>query len=120
MINKIEISGSNYKVEESIKKYAEKRIGKLDRYLPHGYKKDVVVKVVITEAGKNKSDKYEISAAMEVPGGKVMAARDDCSNIFAGIDLIEAKLLGQIRRYKLDMQPHRQKKTLKSIFKKQK
>lgn len=120
MINKIEVSGSNYKVEESIKKYVEKRIGKLDRYLPHGYKKDIVVKVVITESGKSKSDKYEISAAMEVPGGKVMAARDECSNIFAGIDLIEAKLLGQIRRYKLEMQPHRQKKTLKSIFKKQK
>ena len=42
MIEKIDISGSNYKVEESFQKYAIKRIGKLDRYLPRGSKKDVI------------------------------------------------------------------------------
>jgi len=38
MIEKIEISGSNYKIEDSFHKYAVKRIGKLDKYLPHGSK----------------------------------------------------------------------------------
>ncbi len=116
MIEIIEINGNGYKVEEPFKKYTEKRIGKLDRYLPRGSKKDVVCKVVVTEIGKNKNDKYEISAAMEIPGGKVIAARDECSNVFAGIDLVEAKLTGQIRRYKLEVQPHRQKRSLKNLF----
>lgn len=116
MIEKIEISGNGYKVEESLKKYIEKRIGKLDKYLPHGSKKDVVAKVVVSEIGKNKSEKYEVSVAMEIPGGKVLAARDECTNIFAGIDLVEAKLTGQIRRYKLEVQPHRQKRGLKNLF----
>ena len=53
---------------------------------------------------------------MEIPGGKVIAARDECTNVFAGVDLVEAKLLGQIRRYKLEVQPHRQKRSLKNIF----
>jgi len=109
MIEKIEITGNGYKVDEPLKKYVMKRIGKLDRYLPKGAKKDVVAKVIVTEVGKNKSEKYEISAAMEITGGKVLAARDECSNVFAGIDLVEAKLTGQIRRYKLETQPHRQK-----------
>ena len=116
MIDKIEISGSDYKVEENLKKYIEKRIGKLDRYLPKGSKKDVVVKVVVSEIGKSAVNKYEVSAAMEIPGGKVIAAKDECSNVFAGVDLVEAKLTGQIRRYKLETQPHRQKKSLKNIF----
>ena len=34
MIEKIDIRGNDYKVEESLKKYVQKRIGKLDRYLP--------------------------------------------------------------------------------------
>ena len=116
MIEKIEVTGHGYKVDEGLKKYVEKRIGKLDRYLPRGSKKDVVVKVIVTEIGKSKGEKYEISAAMDIPGGKVVAAKDECSNIFAGVDLVEAKLTGQIRRYKLEMQPHRQKKSWKNLF----
>lgn len=116
MIEKIEISGKGYKIDEPFKKYVTKRLGKLDRYLPKGAKKDVVMKVLVAEVGKNKSEKYEISATMEITGGKVIAAKDECSNVFAGVDLVEAKLTGQIRRYKLEVQPHRQKKSLKNLF----
>ena len=116
MIDTIELSGNDYKIEEPLRKYAEKRIGKLDRYLPRGSKKGVRAKIVVSEIGHNKSDKYEISVAMEIPGGKMLAAKDECTNVFAGMDLVEAKLLGQIRRYKLEMQPHRQKRSWKGLF----
>lgn len=116
MIEKIEITGNDYKIEEPLRKYAEKRIGKLDRYLPRSAKKDVVCKLVVETIGKSKGEKYEISVAMELTGGKVIAARDECTNVFAGIDLVEAKLMGQIRRYKLEVQPHRQKRSLKNLF----
>ena len=117
MIDKREITGNKYKVEESFRKYAIKRIGKLDRYLPRGSKKDVIAKIVITEVNRAHGNKYEISAAMEIPGGKVIAARDESSNVYAGVDIIEAKLMGQIRRYKLETTPHLQKNKLKSLFK---
>ena len=106
MIEKIDISGNGYKIEESFRKYVEKRIGKLDKYLPKGAKKDVVCKVVVSEIGKGKNDKYELSAAMEL--------------IAHGHELyyFDSKLLGQIRRYKLEVQPHRQKRSLKNLFKK--
>lgn len=116
MIEKIEITGNGYNIEESFRKYATKRIGKLDRYLPRGSKKDVVARIQVTEVGKKRGDKYEISVTMEIPGGKVITAKDECSNIFAGVDLVEAKLTGQIRRYKLENQPHRQKRDWKSLF----
>ncbi len=117
MIEKIEITGNKFKVEESFRKYAHKRIGKLDRYLPRGSKKDVIAKIVVTEIDKAHGNKYEISAAMEIPGGKVLAAKDESSNVFAGIDIIEAKLMGQIRRFKLESTPHLRKNRIKSIFK---
>ncbi len=116
MIDKIEITGNGYKIEEGLKKHIQKKIGKLDRYLPRGSKKDVVANVIVSEIGKGKGDKYEVSAAMEIPGGKVIAAKDECSNVFAGVDLVDAKLTGQIRRYKLEVQPHRQKKSFKNFF----
>lgn len=120
MIEKIEVSGSNYKVENTFRKYAEKRIGKLDRYLPRASKKDVVVKIMVSEINRAHGEKYEISVAMDIPGGKVIAAKDECSNVFAGIDLVEAKLAGQIRRFKLDQTPHLKKKSLKNLFIKRK
>ena len=119
MIEKIEVTGNGYKVEEPLKKYAEKRLGKLDKYLPRSAKKDVVVKMIVSEIGKTKGEKHEISVAMDIPGGKVIAAKDECTNVFAGVDLVEAKLTGQIRRYKLESQPHRQKRSFK-LFRRKK
>ncbi len=119
MIEKIDISGSNYKPEESFKKYTTKRIGKLDRYLPRGNKKDVVAKIVITEVNRAHGNKYEISANLEIPGGKVISAKDECSNVFAGIDILEAKLNGQIRRFKIESNPHLRKNPL-NIFRRKK
>ena len=120
MIEKIEVNGKDYKVEEPLRRYVEKRLGKLDRYLPRGSKKDVVIKTIVSTIGKSKGEKYEISVAMDIPGGKVIAAKDECTNVFAGVDLVEAKLTGQIRRYKLEVQPHRQKRSLKKLFLKRK
>ena len=88
MIDNIEISGSNYKVEESFKKYVIKRIGKLDRHLPRDRRKDVIVKVVVTEVDRAHGNKYELSVSMDIPGGKVLAAKDQASNVYAGIDII--------------------------------
>ena len=116
MIDKIKLSGNNYKISDSFHKYATKRIGKLDRYLPRGNKKDVIAKVIITEVDRAHNNKYEISVTMEIPGGKVITAKDECSNVFAGIDIIEAKLKGQIRRFKLETTPHLSKKGLKNLF----
>ncbi len=117
MIEKIDITGNNFKIDESLKKYIEKRYGKLDRYLPKEAKKDAVIKVIITTVGGARGDKYEISVAMEITGGKVFASKDECSNVFAGIDLIEAKLVGQIRRFKVETQDRRPKKGIKGLFK---
>ncbi|MBR3257103.1 ribosome-associated translation inhibitor RaiA [Candidatus Saccharibacteria bacterium] len=120
MINKIDVSGSNYKIEENLRKYATKKIGKLDRYLPRGHKKDVVAKVVVTEVKRDHGNKYEISVAMEIPGGKVLSSKDECSNLYAGIDIVEAKLAGQIRRFKLEQTPHlkKEKRGLRGLFSK--
>ncbi len=120
MIEKIDINGSGYKIEEPFKRYVLKRIGKLDRYLPRSSKKDVVAKVMVTSFDRAHGEKFEISVAMDIPGGKVIAAKDECTNVFAGVDLVEAKLTGQIRRFKLDKTPHLKKRSLKNLFIKRK
>lgn len=120
MIEKIEITGTNYQVEESFRKYAIKRISKLDKFLPAHCRKDPLVTIFITEVNHPHGNKYEISATMEIVGGKTINAKDECANLFAGIDLIEAKLTGQIRRFKLESTPHLRRFSLKNLFIKRK
>ena len=55
-----------------------------------------------------------LSKSNRPTGNASSSCKDECSNVFAGIDLVEAKLTGQIRRYKLEVQPHRQKRSLKN------
>jgi putative sigma-54 modulation protein len=117
MIEKIDIAGANYKVSEDFQKYIRKHIGKLDRYLPRGYKKDAVAKVVITEIDQAHGNKYQISVTIDVTGGKVLAAHDECVNVFAGLDIVEAKLMSQMRRFKLDAKPHLKKHKI-NLFRK--
>ena len=117
MIENIDISGSNYKVEEAFKKYAGKRIGKLDKYLPKQNRKDVMAKIVVTQVNRAHGNRYEISAALDIPGGKVIAAKDECSNVFAGIDILEAKLMGQIRKFKTEKINYDKKGFLKKLLK---
>lgn len=118
MIENIDISGSNYDVEESLQKYVQKRIGKLDRYLPRQNRKDLVAKVVVTQVNRDHGNKYEISATLDIPGGKVLNAKDEASNVFAGVDILEAKLTGQIRRFKTEKTNYDKKGLLKRFLKK--
>ena len=76
------------------------------------------MKVIVAEVDRSHGNKYEISVAMEVPGGKVIAARDECSNVFAGIDIVEAKMVAQVRKFKLEATPHLRKNMFRKIFKK--
>lgn len=116
MINNLHLSGANYKIESGFKHYVSKRLGKLDRYLPRGHKKDAVLKVVVTEVDRAHGNKYELSAALEIPGGEVLAAKDEASNVFAGVDILEAKLMGQIRRFKTEKINREQKGVLRRLF----
>ena len=100
-----------------------KRLGKLDRYLPRDNRKDVAAKVVVTQVDRAHGNKYEITASLDIPGssdinGKVLVAKDETSNVFAGVDLIEAKLEGQIRRFKTETTNYDKKGFLKRFFKK--
>jgi ribosomal subunit interface protein len=107
MIDKVEVVGTKVKLEDNFRKYAMKRIGRLDRYLPKKCKKDVIARVAVSQVNRAHGNKYEIRGTIEVPGGKVIAARDEAGNMFAGVDILEAKLMGQVRRYKTESEGRR-------------
>lgn len=116
MISQIEVTGNKYEVDENTKKYAIKHIGKLDKYLPRHAKKTASARVVISQINGAHDNKYEVEVIVDVPD-KTLVAKDQSSNVLAAIDIVEAKLDGQIRRYKTEKNPRLGKAGIMAKFK---
>ncbi len=98
MINNLKISSSHYEVNEDIKKYIVKKIGKIDRFVPRHARKSILAEVMLLER-KTKSDKYECEVVLHLPE-KQLTAKADTVNMFAAVDIVETKLKNQLKKYK--------------------
>ncbi len=105
MIESINISGVKYDLNETTTKYVLRKIGRLDRYLPKHARKSVAAEVKLKEVNRGHGNKYEAEVIFTVPD-KVLTAKDSTVNMLAAIDIVEAKLVAQLRKYKQTSLPH--------------
>jgi putative sigma-54 modulation protein len=105
MIAAIDITGVKYELDDVTKKYVTKKIGRLDRYLPKHARKSVTASVKIKQVNRDFGNKYEAEVILRVPD-KVLTAKDSTVNALAALDIVEAKLVNQLRKYKQTTMPH--------------
>lgn len=105
MIKNLTITGIRYELTDTTKKYVERKIGALDRYLPRHARKSAAADVKISQINNPGGNKYEVEVILTVPD-KVITAKDSTMNALAAVDIVEAKLSGQIRKYKETTVPH--------------
>lgn len=99
MISRIDTSGINIELGEDIKKYIAKKVGKLDRYMPRHARKSVHAEVKLRETNNRLGNKYECEVILHVPTQQVQA-KESTLNMFAAVDIVEAKLKNQLIKYK--------------------
>lgn len=116
MISNLTITGLKYDLTDNTKKYVEKKIGTLDKYLPRHARKSVSADVKIRQIDNPSGDKYEVEVIMHVPE-KVITAKGATMNVLAAVDIVEAKLNGQLRKYKQSSVPHIGMRRVLSKFK---
>lgn len=116
MIESIEITGTRYEVDETTKKYILKKIGRLDRYLPRHARKSATADVRLRQINADHGNKYEAEIIMNIPD-KRLTAKDSTVNMLAAVDIIEAKLVTQLRKYKEATIPHIGQRGVMSRFK---
>jgi putative sigma-54 modulation protein len=116
MIKSIQMTGIAYEVDEPTRKYALKKIGSLDRYLPRHARKTVSAEIKLEQVDHSYGNKYEVEVNMIIPG-KVINARDTAANILSVIDIVETKLRGQLRSYKQKTVRHISQRGVMSRFK---
>lgn len=99
MIEPIVITGNKLELDDDIKRYVNKKIGKLDRYLPRHARETAHAEVRLKHIGRQHGNTYECQVLLHLPQETVEAA-DSTMNIFAAVDIVEEKLKNQLKRYK--------------------
>lgn len=116
MISPIEITGIGYELDDKTKDYINKKIGKLDRYLPKSARDSVKAQVKLREVNRDNGNKYEAEVIISVPD-KTITAKDSTVNALAAVDIVEAKILAQLRKYKQESISHISKRRIIGQFK---
>ena len=97
MIGKFEISGAHN--DEKLKKYVEKRIEKLERYIPRHARDSAHVEVKLSEKKKQLDSQCTAEIIIYLPH-EVLTAKESTINLFAAVDIVETKLKNQLKKYK--------------------
>lgn len=101
----IEISTIKDDFTNSIKKYAEQKIGQVAKYLPDHAKKTAKARVVLEKLSKKRDDQFHVEVQITVPE-KTLTVDVKASTITSAIDIALPKILSQVRRYKTESTPH--------------
>lgn len=116
MINRITITGIKYDIDEGTRKYVLRKISRLDRYLPRHARKTATAEVLLKEVNRAHGNKYEAEVLVRVPG-KTLTAKDSTVNVLAALDIVEAKLVSQLHKYKQHATDHTGRHGLLARFK---
>ncbi len=92
----LSITGKNLEVTEALRKYVEKKIGRLDRYLPNIVDARVELTVENTRAAKDS----QIAQVTVRTKQALLRAEEASSDMFASIDAVVEKLQRRVDRYK--------------------
>ena len=95
---KLDLTGIGIDVTEGIREYAQKKVNKLDKFFDN----DTIVHVTFSA----KKEKQHVDMRIESKG-KTYMAEEATHDIYAGIDLLMDKILGQIRKQKTAMLKNR-------------
>jgi putative sigma-54 modulation protein len=90
------IKGKNVEVTDRLRTYVEKKIGKLDRYLPSISEAWVELS---TEAAKAAQDRQVCQITVR-SNGTILRAEERSDDMFTSIDTVLDKMYRQIARYK--------------------
>lgn len=105
MIASIDIAGVQYDVNKATRRYVLRKIAKLERYLPAHARKSASADVKLKQVNKDHGNKYEAEIIINVPDKRI-TAKDTTVNMMAAIDIVEAKLANQLKKYKESALPH--------------
>jgi len=98
----VNISGIGFTIDPQTRTYIEKKIMKLIDYIPRHARKSATAETTIKKTNRSSGSNLACTIIINLPG-KQLIAREVRDGVLAAVDSAEAKITGQIRRYKAEL-----------------
>ena len=112
MLQKFEVQGVHYAVDDSLRKYVNKKIGGLDKYLSKHNRISAHGEVFLKETQAKNKVNSQCEVVLQLPNQEIII-KESALNMYAAIDIVEAKLKVQLKKYK---EIHETGKTQRRLF----
>lgn len=104
MIQNVDITSVHTTLDDELRKYISKKLTTLDKYLPRMSRASVRMEVKLKESkAKDKRDSM-CEVVLHLPH-ETITVSESTINMYAAIDIVEAKLKHQILKYKDSQAP---------------
>lgn len=98
-MQRIEVTSVHAQVDEDLQKYVTKKIGHLDRYLSKHAKESAHAEVRLKESKAKDKKQCQCEVVLHLPN-EVLTTKESTINMYAAVDIVEAKLKNQLKKYK--------------------
>ena len=99
MIENIQINSVHADVDDDLRKYVTKKIGHLDRYMPKKARQSAKAEVHLKDTRRKDKNQHSCEVVLYLPHD-VLTTSETTMNFYAAVDIVEAKLHNQIKKYK--------------------
>lgn len=106
MMQRIAIDGIHTDISDDLEKYIIKKIGKLDQYMSRHARQSAHAEVKLKEAKVKAKKACTCEVILHLPHD-LITTKETTGNMFAAVDIVEAKLKNQLKKYKEKHQPLR-------------
>ncbi len=96
---KVEITGVHTVLTDDLKKYIIKKMTKLDKYIPRQARESAHAEVFVKEREYKAKQTRECEVVLHLPDA-TLTVKESTVNMFAAVDIVEAKLKNQLKKYK--------------------
>jgi len=99
MISRIEINSVHAEVDEDLHKYVTKKVGSLDKFIQREARQSLHAEVKLKENHAKDRKQFTCEVILHLPREQIMVS-DTTMNMYAAVDIVEAKLKTQLKKYK--------------------
>jgi ribosomal subunit interface protein len=99
MLQKLEINSIHTEVNETLKKYVNRKIGGLDKYIPRHSRKSAHAEVHLKELKTSDKNNCRCEVTLFLPH-QTIVVKESALNMYTAVDIVEAKIKMQLKKYK--------------------
>jgi putative sigma-54 modulation protein len=99
MIKKLDINAVHLDLDPKLKSYVSKKVGRLDRYIPRHARESAHAEVFLKERKIKGKKECICEVVLQLPQDTI-TLNEATVNMYAAVDIVEAKLKNQLKKYK--------------------